>query len=384
MDKDQQLKFLKELIQCQSVTPNSEQAIDLIVNVLSKVGFICKKLIFSDDKNNKITNLYAYWGSGEKNLCFSGHVDVVPAGNLKSWHVPPFQGMIKDDKVFGRGTVDMKGGLTSCIAAAIKCIQDNLDKKSFKVSFLITGDEEWESTGGMIKLLDWTRKNNHKLSACLIAEPTSRKKLGDTIKNGSRGSLLFDLIIKGVQGHVAYHGQALNPITILVNILYDLKKVTLDNGSTKFFEPSNLEITNLEVNNNATNVIPGQAQAKFCIRFNDQHSQYSLSKLIHNIIKKHTSNYLLSEILSGEAYRVDNKFFIEAIRKSVKDVLNFEPLVSANGATSDARFIKNFCPVIEFGPLIDMAHKKNEYIPLKDLFTLTEIYYKFIENFLSF
>ena len=380
MNSKQQINFLKKLIQCKSVTPESEKPIDLIIKKLLDAGFICKKLVFDDGNGNKIANLYAYYGTGEKNLCFSGHVDTVPAGDLKSWRTPPFEGIIKDEKIFGRGAVDMKGGLTSCIAAALEYIQTNSNKKSFNLSFLISGDEEWGSTGGIIKLLKWLKKNNHEIEACLITEPTSQKKIGDTIKNGSRGSMLFDLTVKGMQGHVAYHKHAHNPITMLVNILHDLKNLKLDSG-TEFFESSNLEITNLKVNNKAENVIPAQAQAKFCIRFNDKHSKESLSKLVHSIIKKYTDSYSLLETLSGGAYIVNNKSFIEVIQQSIKEILNLEPIVSTGGATSDARFIKDFCPVIEFGPLVDTAHKKNEHIALEDLFNLTKIYRKIIENF---
>jgi succinyl-diaminopimelate desuccinylase len=380
MKEQQQINFLKELIQCRSITPNCDEAIELIIKTLSEVGFICEKLIWKDEDEREVTNLYAYYGEGESNLCFAGHVDVVPPGDIKLWTVPPFDGVIKDGKIFGRGTIDMKGGLSSCIEAALRYIATKPPKESFKISFLISGDEEWESKCGTIKLLDWLKENNHKLSACLIAEPTSHTRVGDIIKNGSRGSFLFDLTVKGIQGHVAYHKRARNPITTLVNILHDLKQLKLDYG-TEFFEPSNLEVTNLEVNNKTSNLIPAIAQAKFCIRFNDLHSQKSLSDLIHSTIKKHTDEYILIETLSGDAYRIDDQRFIDAIRKSIKATLGFEPIISANGATSDARFIKNICPVIELGPSIEMAHKKDEHVVLDDLFKLTEIYYKVIKEF---
>jgi succinyl-diaminopimelate desuccinylase len=380
MNQQQQINFLKELIQCESVTPNTNEPIDLIIKKLSDVGFICEKLVWKDEEGRTVTNLYAHYGNGEENLCFAGHVDVVPTGDIKLWDMPAFEGIIKDEKIFGRGAVDMKGGLSSCIAAAIRYVKENSDKESFKISFLISGDEEWESHYGTIKLLEWLKKNNQKISACIISEPTSQKKIGDIIKNGSRGSLLFDLTIKGTQGHVAYHRRACNPITILVNILHDLKKLKLDDG-TEFFEPSNLEVTDLEVNNKTSNLIPALAHAKFCIRFNDIHSQKSLSNLIHATIKKYTNDYSLAETLSGDAYKVDDEKLIKAIKNSIKETLNFEPIISANGATSDARFIKNICPVIELGPSIETAHKKNEHVALDDLFKLTEIFCKVIEKF---
>ena len=376
----QQISFLKELIQHKSITPDSEKPIDLIIKKLSEAGFACEKLIFDDAKGNKVTNLYAHYGTGERNLCFAGHVDVVPPGDLKLWRLPPFDGEIIDGKIFGRGAVDMKGGLTSAIFSALDYIKANPGKESFKLSFLISGDEEELSTGGTIKLLEWLKENDHTIDACLVPEPTSQEKIGDIIKNGSRGSFLFDLTVKGTQGHVAYHNQADNPITTLIHILHVLKNFDLDNG-TEFFEPSNLEVTNLEVNNKTTNIIPAQAHAKFCIRFNDKHTKESLSKHVRSVIEAYTDNYLLSVTLSGDAYTVIDKEFIEAIQKSVKEVLRLEPIVSAGGATSDARFIKNFCPVIELGPLVETAHKHNEHIALKDLSALTKIYYGVIENF---
>jgi len=383
MNQQEQINFLKELIQCKSITPDSEGPIDLIIKKLSEAGFTCEKLVFDDDKGNKVTNLYAHYGTGKTNFCFSGHVDVVPPGDLKLWQALPFEGKTIDEKIYGRGAVDMKGGLSSSIAAALHFIKTNPNKNYFKLSFLISGDEEWESTGGTKKLLNWLKENNHTIDACLVAEPTSQKKVGDTIKNGSRGSLLFDLTVKGTQGHVAYHKHTDNPITTLVHILDVLKRQELDDG-TKFFEPSNLEVTNIEVNNEATNVIPSQTKAKFCIRFNDKHTQASLSKFVRSVISSYTENYLLVEELSGDAYKVDDERFIETIQKSVKEVLNIESTVSTDGATSDARFLKDFCPiVIELGPLADTAHKHNECVAIEDLLNLSKIYCRVIEKFFS-
>jgi len=383
MDSRQQISFLKKLLQCRSITPKTERPIDLIIQKLSDAGFSCEKLVFADDAGNKVTNLYAHYGMGEKNLCFAGHADVVPPGNQQLWHAPPFRGIEKDGKIYGRGAVDMKGGIASFVAAALQYIKKNSatsHRSPFKLGFLISGDEEWESKHGMIKLLGWLTQKHHKITACLVGEPTSKDKIGDTIKIGSRGSFLFDLTVRGTQGHVAHHKHAKNPLTALINILHALKKLKLDDG-TKFFEPSNLEITNLDVNNPTTNIIPAQARAQFCIRFNDMHSQTTLSKLVHTVIKTHTNDYSLLETLSGEAYRVTGNLLIDAAQKSIMETQGFESKLSTEGATSDARFIKSICPAIELGPLIETAHKRNEHIALDDLLALTKIYYGIIENF---
>jgi succinyl-diaminopimelate desuccinylase len=383
MDEEQQVALLKRLIQCKSVTPSSEEPIDLIIDVLSGAGFECNKLQFADDTTGDITtNLYACAGTGAFNLCFAGHVDVVPIGDENSWTCDPFAGEVKGSLVYGRGAVDMKGGLTASIAAALRFISEHSDPSKYKLSFLITGDEEWESKNGTVKMIDWLQKNNHSLSACVIGEPTSRRLIGDTVKNGSRGSLLFQLEVDGVQGHVAYNKNADNPITRLVNILYALKQIPLDNGS-KFFEPSNLEVTDIQVGNHTSNLIPSKAQASFCIRFNDQHSAESLIKIVETTIQKHAHSYSLKHKPSGDAYIVGDKWFIDTVADAVRQVQRIEPEISAHGATSDARFIKDLCPVIELGPNLSTAHKVDEHISLEDLFAITRIYYAVIKNFFT-
>ena len=390
MNKSQQIAFLKKLIQCKSVTPNSKKPIDLISKILSKHGFQSIKLQFSDDDpvqaqfrrnaNKPITNLYAQIGQGKKNLCFAGHVDVVPAGPAQMWDCAPFKGEIKQNVVYGRGAVDMKGSIVAFLGAAIQFLNAHPVVTDYKISFLLSGDEEWESKNGTIKLLDWLKKNGHNITECIVGEPTSREIVGDTIKNGSRGSLLFRLVVRGTQGHVAYNKQADNPVTRLVQILHVLKKTSLDKGS-KFFEPSNLEVTTIDVGNPVSNVIPAEAKANFCIRFNDYHSPESLKNWVERIIQRYAKCYQLSHQVSGPAYIVKDKKLIQCIKNAIKQVQNITPIVSAAGATSDARFIKDFCSVVELGPLIKTAHKTNEHIPLKDLFSLTKIYYSVIEKF---
>lgn len=390
MNEVQQVALLRRLIQCKSVTPNTEKAIDLISRTLTKLGFCCHKLKFSDDAaqptqlrrnaNKEITNLYASIGHGKKHLCFAGHVDVVPAGNAKIWECPPFKGEVKNDAVYGRGAADMKGGMAAFIAATAQFLKAHTKESAYKISFMISGDEEWESKNGTIKLLEWLGEQRIKIDACIIGEATSKTFVGDTIKNGSRGSLLFKLSVQGVQGHVAYNKEADNPVTRLVRILHELKRTKLDNGS-KFFEPSNLEVTSIDIGNQISNVIPSDAKASFCIRFNERHSPSSLTQWVENIVQRHASRYQLFHEISGPAYIVKDKKLINVVHKSIKQVLNIDSIVSAAGATSDARFIKDFCPVIELGPLIKTVHKTNEHLPLKDLFTLTKIYYAVIENF---
>jgi succinyl-diaminopimelate desuccinylase len=383
MNEAQQVALLKRLIQCRSVTPISEEAVDVIIEVLSEVGFECTKLQFKDDTTGVVTtNLYAHIGSNSRNLCFAGHVDVVPVGDESTWTCDPFAGEVKDGVMYGRGAVDMKGGVCASIAAALQFLSEHPEQSGYKLSFLLSGDEEWESRNGTIKLIDWLQKNNHSLSACIIGEPTSRHFMGDTVKNGSRGSLLFQLEVNGVQGHVAYNKNADNPITRLVNILHALKQMPLDNGS-EFFEPSNLEVTDIQVGNHVSNLIPGKARANFCIRFNDHHSAELLVKLVENIVQQHAINYSLTHDISGHAYIVKDKLFIDVVANAVRQVQHIEPKISAHGATSDARFIKDLCPVIELGPNLSTAHKVDEHIPLENLFALTRIYYAVIKNFFT-
>ena len=378
MKESSQISLLKKLISYRSVTPHSEGAIDLISSLLSKHGFKCTKLKFSNGES--VANLFAEIGQGKKNLCFAGHVDVVPPGQLQQWSCNPFKGVVKNKIMYGRGAVDMKGGIVAFLAATLQFLSTKPNADDYKISFILTGDEEWDSQKGMVKLLDWLKKKRHNITACIVGEPTSRETVGDRIKNGSRGSLLFELIVQGTQGHVAYNKQFDNPVTKLVQILHELKKTKLDKGS-KFFEPSNLEVTSVDVGNVASNIIPAEARANFCIRFNDLHTPKQLINWAKQIVKRHAKHYRLDHKISGQAYIVKDKALIECIKSAVKKVQKIEPVVSCAGATSDARFIKDFCPVVEFGPLISTMHQIDEHIPLKDLFALTKIYHAVIENF---
>lgn len=378
MNEALQISLLKKLIRARSVTPNSESAIDLISSLLSKHGFKCTTLKFANGES--VTNLFAEIGKGKKHLCFAGHVDVVPTGPIQQWRYNPFKGVIKDKIIYGRGAVDMKSGIAAFIAASLQFLITKPKADDYKISFMLSGDEEWESKNGMIKILDWLKKNGHNITACIVGEPTSREIVGDTIKNGSRGSLLFELIVQGTQGHVAYNKQADNPITRLIQILHELKKTKLDKGS-QFFEPSNLEVTNIDVGNAASNIIPAEAKANFCIRFNDCHSPTSLINWVEQAAQRYAKHYKLNHKVSGKAYIVKDKNLIQCIKQAVKQVQKIEPIVSSAGATSDARFIKDLCPVVELGPLISTMHKIDEHIPLKDLLALTKIYYAVIENF---
>lgn len=377
MDFAEQIEFLKKLINCSSVTYKDDgRAVDLLIETLEPLGFKCHKLIFSDSKN-KAVNLYAEYGEGPNNFCFAGHTDVVDPGDVSAWDSNPFSALVKDDKIYGRGIVDMKGAIACFVAAAINYIKSN---KNCKISLLIGGDEEETSTCGTIKLLEWLRENNKTISHCLVGEPTNPSIIGESIKVGRRGSINFFLSVKGTQGHAAYPQLADNAAAKMVKVLYELDSLTLDNG-TDLFSPSNLEITNITVDNNVTNIIPGLASANFNIRFNEKHSGDSLIELITKTINSVTSDYELISKKSAEVFYTDNEFLKDLVKKSITDVVDITPVFNTLGGTSDARFIHKICPVVEFGLINKTAHKANENCDLNDLETLTKIYLRVLENY---
>jgi succinyl-diaminopimelate desuccinylase len=381
MDFDNQISFLTKLINCASVTNHDDgKSIDTIINILEPAGFECHKLLFSDE-NHSAVNLYAQYGSSNNNFCFAGHTDVVEPGDLNSWHTNPFQAEIKNDIIYGRGIVDMKGAISSFIAAAVNFIKTT-PKKDFSISLLIGGDEETTSLNGTIKLLHWLKENQKSISTCIVGEPTNPKILGESVKIGRRGSINFILKIYGKQGHAAYPAQADNAATKIVNVLHHLKSIILDKG-TKLFEPSNLEITNITINNNTTNIIPGTAQANFNIRYNDAYTSQSLIAFISKHISQITQDYELEAIESAEAFYTNDKFLQNIIEDAIKKVVQIVPKFNTAGGTSDARFIHKICPVAEFGLINETAHKVNEHCHLNDLKNLTEIYKNILINYFN-
>jgi succinyl-diaminopimelate desuccinylase len=369
------VQLAQKLISFPSITPVDAGAIDYLIEVLSGLGFKCQKVIFDD-----VTNLYARYGNLEPNFCFAGHTDVVPTGDVNSWSFDPFLGDVHDQKLYGRGAVDMKGAIACFIASVSEFIHDNPNFNG-SISFLITGDEEGPAINGTIKMLDYLKDRQEKISLCLVGEPTSSEKLGDIIKIGRRGSICADIIVRGIQGHVAYPHLANNPVTGLVSILGLLKNTKLDDGNEEF-QASNLEITNIEVGNNATNVIPASASASFNIRFNNIYNLQTIEKWIRDVCDNVPDiKYDLIIKNTAESFLTSDLTFGKIIQDAVFDTMGISAKFSTDGGTSDARFIKNHCPVIEFGLTNATAHKIDEHVSLEDIANLSKVYLNILKKY---
>jgi len=371
-----ELKLAKELIRFPSITPHDAGAINFLSKKLKSLGFKCKILEFKDKKSKPIKNLYARFGTKQPNLCYAGHTDVVPPGNIKDWTINPFKPIVKNNYLIGRGANDMKSSIACFVAAVSKFLKD---KKNFNgsISFLITGDEEGFAINGTKKVVEYLKKNREKINFCIVGEPTNPNKLGEMIKIGRRGSLTGKLEIYGVQGHVAYPNLLNNPINTLVNICKTLKEKKLDNGN-KSFQPSNLEFTEVFVNNKAHNVIPGTARARFNIRYNNFHTANSLkkkiNKIIKNLCKKNKCNFKVEYLANGDSFLTKPEKTIFMAKKIIKKVTKVNPKFSTTGGTSDARFIKSISPCLEFGLVNKTMHKVDECVSITDLKKLTNIY----------
>jgi len=350
---------------------------------LKTLGFKTQILEFKEKNSKPVKNLYARLGNKGPNFCYAGHLDVVPAGNLKDWTVNPFKPSIKKGYLIGRGANDMKSSIAAFVSAVSNFVA-NKRKFNGSISLLITGDEEGVAINGTKKVVDYLRKKKEKIDFCLVGEPTNPNKLGEMIKIGRRGSMTGRLSIIGIQGHVAYPQRANNPSTALVQILKELKEIKFDNG-TKDFQPTNLEITKINIDNSADNVIPGLANAKFNIRFNNKHTSSSIKKKIDTIIKKisnrNKSKYKIDYSVSGEAFltKPNNTTFM--IRDIIKKITKIKPQLSTTGGTSDARFIRKIAPCLEFGLVGKTMHKVDEAVSLSDLKKLTLIYSNILQNY---
>ena len=378
-----ELSLTKELIKIPSVTPIDGGAIALVARHLKSLGFKCTMLEFKDKNTPTIKNLYARIGKTSPNFCFAGHTDVVPAGNIKAWDVGPFSGVVKNGKIYGRGTSDMKGGIACFIAAVSEFLND---KKKFKgsISFIITGDEESVAINGTKKVVDYLKKKKEKIDFCLVVEPSNRKVMGQMMKIGRRGSITTYVTLSGTQGHVAYPHEACNPSTPLIKILDKLKSMVLDKGNANF-QPSNLEITKMATDSNADNVIPSTASATFNIRFNNKHSYASLKKKISSVIQSIANKYKCKANIeyseTGVAFITKPGKTIQLMSKVIKQITNKTPVLSTTGGTSDARFIKDIAPCVEFGLVGNTMHKVNECVAVSDLKKLKKIYYKILESY---
>ena len=373
-----ELKLAKELIRKPSITPNDAGAINILAKNLRSLGFNCKVMNFKN-----IKNLYAKLGKSKPNFCYAGHTDVVPPGNINDWSVNPFKPVVKNNKLIGRGANDMKASIACFVAAVSKF---KIKNKKFKgsISLLITGDEEGLAINGTKKVVKYLKRKREKINFCLVGEPTNPDKLGEMIKIGRRGSITGRLSVIGTQGHVAYPHRANNPSYAIVKILKKLKEIKLDKG-TKNFQPSNLEITKINIDNNADNVIPASAEAVFNIRFNNKHSSSSLkrklNKIFRSITKKTKCKFNIKYQVSGEAFLTKPNKTTYMIQSIIKKITKIKPKLSTTGGTSDARFIRNIAPCLEFGLVGKTMHKIDESVPLSDLKKLTNIYLNILENY---
>lgn len=374
------LSLSVSLMRCPSVTPVDAGATQVLIDALAPLGFICRTLDFAEEGTEPVTNLYARFGTQGPNLCFAGHTDVVPVGDRAAWRIDPFDPQVIDGVLYGRGAVDMKVAICCFAAAAAEFIAEHKDFGG-SLSFLITGDEEGPAVNGTQKVLNKLAAEGEKLDACIVGEPTNPLKLGEMVKIGRRGSVSFALTLHGTQGHVAYPHLADNPVTHLVRLLDRLKSHVLDEG-TEFFPPSNLEITNIEVGNQAGNVIPAKATAYFNIRFNDVYSSKSLFSWVDSVCSEAKVRYELKTVSGiAESFLTPKGSLSDIVSAAVTEVTGLVPELSTTGGTSDARFIKDYCPVVEFGLINQTAHKVDECIAVDDIFALTKIYKRVIDKY---
>ena len=370
----------KALISCRSVTPKNDGAIEQLAHWLKELGFKCEILNFRDDGTDDILNLWARIGNEQgPALCFAGHTDVVPEGDETSWSSAPFEANEINGKIIGRGATDMKGAIASFVSATKKFLDE---KKNFagSISFIITGDEEGIAINGTKKLLNWMKEKNISFDDCIVGEPTNPKKLGEMIKIGRRGSVNGVLTVTGEQGHVAYPHFAKNPIPILLNILNDLTSDDLDQGN-EHFQPSNLEITSIDVGNKATNVIPNSASANFNIRYNNIFNKETIENEINRRLKNFENKFSLELDHSGESFLTKPGKLVNDLSEIIFDKIGITPDLSTSGGTSDARFIKNYGNVVEFGLISETMHQIDESVDVKDIKDLTDIYYKVLTKY---
>jgi succinyl-diaminopimelate desuccinylase len=375
------LSIAQALIRCPSVTPVDAGALGVLETLLKQHGFETHRVTFSEAGTADVDNLYARIGTGAPHITFAGHTDVVPAGDESTWTHGAFSGEVKDGFLYGRGAVDMKGGIACSVAAVLQYLAEHGGKPQENgkgsISFLITGDEEAASINGTVKLLKWVADRGEKLDHCVLGEPSNQQEMGDCIKIGRRGSQSGTLYVEGVQGHVAYPHRASNPVPDISRLIVAISEEPLDHGSAQF-QPSNLEFVSVDVGNGAFNVIPGQARATFNIRYNDLHTQASLRELVETRLAKTAGNRIKARIVwepsNSNVFVTKPGAFTDLAVAAISEVTGRKPELSTTGGTSDARFIASYCPVIEFGLLGQTMHQIDERASVKDMEQLTRIY----------
>jgi len=376
----------RDLVRCRSVTPAEGGALGMIEKLLAGAGFAVQRMTFAEPGTAPVENLYARLGDRPPHLVFAGHTDVVPPGDEARWSHPPFAGEIAGGLLFGRGAVDMKGGIACALAAALDHVAACNGKPAGSVSFLITGDEEGIAVNGTTKLLQWAADRGERFDHCILGEPSSAAELGDTIKVGRRGSLNGTITVTGRQGHVAYPQLAENPIRALTALMTALMAEPLDHGSAHF-DPSNLEFTSVDVGNPVVNLIPGEARARFNIRFNDCHTQASLKSLIETraqaAIGAQPQWRIDWERSNADVFLAEPGGFLDLVVGAVAEIAGRTPKLSTTGGTSDARFIKNHCLVLELGLVGRTMHQTDECTKVADLALLTAIYRRILERYFN-
>jgi succinyl-diaminopimelate desuccinylase len=383
------IELSQKLIQIPSYSGHNKPIINLIKDYLADLDFKCDILDFAGDGSYKVNNLHAVFNPNNYSqiLYFAGHTDIVNEGNKGSWRFPPFSATISEDKLYGRGASDMKCAIACFMIAVKEFLYQNKSPK-FGIGFLITNDEEADGVNGTKKVLNWMRQNNHKISSCIVGEPTNPSKFGEMMKIGRRGSVSFSLKVIGKQGHVAYPQIALNPNTIMVNILRILKDHKFDDGN-KFFDATNLEVTAIESQNLGGNVIPNEVSANFNVRFNDNHSGQDIVNLVKYVCDKSVSNlndiearYDLQFRISGESFLCQPKKIANLAKESIIKNCNIVPEFSTSGGTSDARFIKDYCSdMVELGLINETAHKIDECSKIEDVTSLKNVYLDILQNY---
>ena len=380
MDPTDPIAHLQALIRCPSVTPAEGGALTYLEEVLTPLGFEVHRPIFSAEGTPDVENLFARLGTDAPCLLFAGHTDVVPVGEEASWAHPPFSGTVADGEVWGRGAVDMKGGVAAFVAACAELLRDGPPHGS--IAFAITGDEEGPAVNGTAKLMEWAHARGHRFDACILGEPTNASEMGEAIKVGRRGSASGVLTVTGIQGHAAYPHLADNPVPRTVRLLAALDALVLDEG-TERFQPSNLEIVSVDVGNPAFNVIPARATARFNVRFNDVHDLAGLEATIRTALDGTGERYDLAMQPGGsEAFLADAPDFVDLVRQEVARVTGREPELSTAGGTSDARFIKDYCPVLEFGGVGSTMHQVDERARIADVVMLRDVYAAILRDML--
>ena len=373
------IELTKILINCRSVTPENDGAIEQVSHWLNEIGFKSEILNFEQEGTEAILNLWSKIGCTGPTICFAGHTDVVPTGNIDEWSSDPFDASEINGKIIGRGAADMKGAIAAFISATKKFVEENPNFPG-SIGFIITGDEEGCAINGTKKILKWMEENNISFDDCIVGEPTNPNTLGEMIKIGRRGSVNGVLTVEGIQGHVAYPHLADNPIPKLIKLIDNLINKNLDEG-TDHFQPSNIEITSIDIGNKATNVIPRKASANFNVRYNDLFDGQKIEKEIHNRLKNLNYDYSIKFEHSGDAFLTQPGKLTQDLATIIEAQTGNKPELSTSGGTSDARFVKNYGNVVEFGLIGATMHKIDESSSIEDITNLKEIYYQALKKY---